>query len=146
MKHWILLTVFATSALVILCGQGCVKEKERFATKVKSVTKPEELQTWATNLIATAKSINDESSVPVKQSDIPQWIGLIYKEEGDPGYVTVEGLESGVGNSNSFVQILYGGGFGHRGLAVGYTTLVLKNHDSCASLAWKPGIYFWECQ
>jgi hypothetical protein len=135
-KRWILSVVIA--AFVAACGSGCTKETEKFQTKIKVTVNPDELQAWATNLIAKTSG---GDSIVVKQADIPKWVGLIYKDEGDPGEVTVERSSQGV-----YVEILYGGGFGHWGLAVGYPTLVLTNHDSCYHDLWKPGIYFWECQ
>ena len=77
-------------------------------------------------------------TVVVKQADFPKWVGLIYKAEDDPGQVTIER-----GREGEFVQILYGGGFGNWGLAVGSPTLVLTNHDNVHNDLWKPGIYFW---
>ena len=136
-KRWIFSAVIAA---VVVFGFGCTKETERFETEIRATVNPDELQAWATNLIATA-SFHAGDSVVVKQSDIPKWVGLVYKDQGDPGEVTVERSSEGL-----YVQILYGGGFGHWGLDIGYPTLVLTNHDSCYSHPWKPGIYFWSCQ
>ena len=126
--------------VAVVCVFGCTKEVEKFETKIKATVNPDELQTWATNVIATA-SFHGSDSFVVKQADIPKWVGLVYKDEGDLGQVTVERSSEG-----EFVQILYGGGFGHWGLAIGSPTLVLTNHDSCYNEIWKPGIYFWRCQ
>ena len=132
--------------LVAGCGKAYVKETEQFAAKVKSLVKPDELQAWATNLIANARSRDGESSVGVKAADIPKWVGMIYKDDGDPGRVSIEGLSNGVGTTNSCVEILFGGGFGHWGIDVGYPSLAATTTGSCYVLPWKPGIFFWSCQ
>jgi hypothetical protein len=139
--RWILSVGLA--AVVAGCGFGCTKETEKFETTIKATVNPDELQAWATNLIATA-NFGSGNSIGVKQADIPKWVGLIYKDQGDPGQVTIERTRNG--DPDVFVQILYGGGFGHWGLAIGYPTMVSTNHDSCYSHYWKPGIYFWGCQ
>jgi hypothetical protein len=47
------------------------------------------------------------------------------------------------GGEGSYVQVAYGGGFGHWGLYVGYPTLVEKSDQNFHIVRWKPGIYFW---
>jgi hypothetical protein len=137
-KRWIFSVVLA--AVVAFCAFGCAKETEKFEKKIKATVNPDELQAWATNVIATAH-FHGGDSVVIKESDIPKWVGSIYKKQGDPGKVTVERS-----TEHSYVQVSYGSGFGHWGLAIGDSTLVLTNHDSCLSHPWKPGIYFWSCQ
>ncbi len=124
--------------VAIVYVSGCTDETAKFEAQVKATVNPDELQAWATNMISKA-SFHGRDSWMVGQSDIPKWVGLIYKDEGDPGEVTVERSSEG-----DFVQILYGGGFGHWGLAVGSPTLVLTtNGESGFQHLWKPGIYFW---
>jgi hypothetical protein len=140
-KHLIFLIVILF--LVVGCDRGVIKEEEKFAAKVKATVNPDELQSWATNLIANANGFGG-NSIRVSQTDVPKWVGLFYKDDGDFGEISIE--RRGVGDTNAFVQILYGGGFGHWGLAIGNPSLVLTNHDSCNNDLWKPGIYFWDCQ
>ena len=133
-KHWILLAAIVT--VVVGCGQGYVKQTEQFAAQVKSVVNPDELQAWATNLIAKT-SVTDGRSVDVKQEDIPNFVRGIYTND-PPEFVEVIGRKEG-----SFVLIAYGGGFGHWGLYVGNPAFKEKSSQNCYVVQWKPGIYFW---
>ncbi len=133
-KHWIFLA--ATVALAVGCGQGYIKQTEQFAAQVKSVVNPDELQAWATNLIAKS-SVTNGGSADVKQEDIPSYVRGIYTND-PPEFVEVITSDAG-----SYVLVAYGGGFGHWGLYVGYPTLVEKSSQNFYVVQWKPGIYFW---
>ncbi len=122
-------------ALVAGCGQGYVKQTEKFAAQVKSVVNPDELQSWATNLIAKTSVTN--ASVEVKREEIPSFVRRIDKDD-PPEFVEVV-----AGDEGPYVLIAYGGGFGHWGLHVGYPSLVEKGDQNTYVVQWKPGIYFW---
>lgn len=114
-------------------------DDSKFETKIKATVNPDELQAWATNLIAEVSTRKGESFV-VKQPDIPKWAGKIYEGQGEgvEGDVSVERSDEG-----TYVRMIYGGGFGHWGLAVGDPKLVLTDTSSWHGRLWKPGIYFW---
>jgi hypothetical protein len=139
MTGWWTFSAIVAAALVVY-STGCTKETDDFEARVKATVNPDELQAWATNVIAKT-SFRGSDSVVVNEADIPKSVGLIYKSDGDLGRVTVERSSAG-----DYVQLWYGGGFGHWGLIIGYPTLVLTNHDSCYCHPWTEGIYFWRCQ
>ena len=128
--YWILLV-----SISALCA-GCGSESEQFAARVKSAINPDKLQSWATNLIAKTQ-LTSGASVAVKRDDIPDFVSRIYTNM-PPEFVDVI-----PGDEGSYVQVAYGGGFGHWGLYVGYPTLVEKGDQNFRVARWKPGIYFW---
>jgi hypothetical protein len=128
-----LMPFVAMLTLVAGCGSGHVRQ---FAAQVKSVVNPDELQSWATNLIAKT-SVTNGSSVDVRQEDIPSFVRGIYKDD-PPEFVEVV-----TGDGGPCVLVAYGGGFGHWGLHVGYPSLVEKSDQNFYVAQWKPGIYFW---
>ena len=134
-KRWICSAGIAV--LVVGCTSGCDREVEKFQTKVKATIDPIELQAWATNLIASA-NFGGGNIIAFKQADIPAWVGSFYQDRGDRGQVTIE--RSRIDDPDIVVQIMYGGGFGHWGLVIGYPTMTSTNHDSCHSYLWKPGV------
>lgn len=128
---------------ILGCGQSYVSKTADFANRVKAVANPDELQAWATNLIAKSSATNGTLTgplIPNKDIDVPKWTGLIYKQEGQPEFVTIK--KNGPGDPDPYVEIVYGDGFGHLGILVGYPTLKCTNDNNFYYLAWKPGIYF----
>jgi hypothetical protein len=123
-------------AVAVGCEPGYVKKTERFATRVKSVVNPDELQAWATNLIAGTTIADRRTPVDIKDADVPKFVRAIY--EDSPPDVEVVG-----GDSDSYVEIWFGSGFGHWGLYVGNPSLVLQTSETHYIVKWKPGIYFW---
>jgi len=59
--------------LVAGCGQGHVKQMEEFYTQVKGVVNPDELQSWATNLIAETTVVNG-STIDGKEENVPKFV------------------------------------------------------------------------
>ncbi len=116
--------------LLFGCKPGYVKITEEFATTVKSTVNPEELQSWATNVLSTTSGDADITNVP-------SFIVSIYKDDR-PEWAVIQH-----NNNGRYVEIVYGSGFGHWGLDVGYTNLNMKSDDRSYVLPWKPGIYFW---
>ena len=127
-----------TLAVVIGCKPGYVRHTEEFATQVKSVVNPDDLQTWATNVIAKTRIVGQVPVVYLKASDVPAFIRAIYKDEDSQPDVEVMG-----GSGDSFVEICYGSGLGHWGLLVGSPTFEQKSIEAFYIVQWKPGIYFW---
>jgi len=132
-----LIFLAAIVAFVVGCEQGQVKQTEQFAAQVKSVVKPDELQAWATNIIAKIQVYGGKGSVDIKDADVLNFVRNIYTN-APPEMVEVVG-----GDSGSYVVICYGSGFGHWGLYVGYPTLRQESNQQFYVVPWKPGIYFW---
>jgi hypothetical protein len=131
--RWILVAVLAM--YVAGCKPGKVRRVEELAARVRSVVKPEELQAWATNLIARTP-FEGRDSVKIKPSDVPQFVHAIYGE--DPEMVFIHHSDTG-----NFIEIWYGGGFGHWGIDVGPPTFQGIENPNFYVVPWKPGIYFW---
>jgi len=68
-----------------------------------------------------ASSLNQFGDV--KQADVPNYVRAIYKD-GPPEEVEIHG-----GDGGPYVQIIYGSGFGHWGLYVGFTNLEMKSDE-----------------
>lgn len=124
-------------AFVAGCGSGYVKRTDKFANRVKGVVNSDELQAWATNLIANTPNVGAKTIVNVKREDIPNYIQAIYGEY--PEGVEVQSSESG-----PCVVICYGSGFGHWGLYVGPPSFHEESDNNFYVVQWKPGIYFWD--
>ena len=123
--------------LIIIVSVGCrqayVKETEIFATRVKNIVNPNELQAWATNLIARTLTNDPGEIVIVKESEIPKSIRAI--DVGTSPQVWI--------NPRDSVQIMYGDGFHHWGLIVGTSGFTGKGYEHLYMLRWEPGIFFW---
>jgi hypothetical protein len=130
----------AWTALVLAVGAGCepgyVKSTTQFAARVKSVVSPEELQAWATNLIAKT-TIPASAPVEVKQADIPNALRGLYEYPPDADIVGLPG------STTAHVEIWYGSGSGHWGLYIGDSTLVMSSSKTHYIVPWKSGVYFW---
>jgi hypothetical protein len=123
---------------VVSCEPGYVKKTQKFADREKSVVNPDELQAWATNLIAKTPTppVHDNNIAYLKEADIPQYIRAIDKEQVLDVYVANwEGSVVG--------EIWFGGGFGHWGLYVSSPGWTQKSSETHYLVEWKPGIYFW---
>jgi hypothetical protein len=112
------------------CKPGYVKRTSEFAATVKSTVNPDELQSWATNILST-------TSGDVDVTNVPNFV-LSMSKDAPP-----EGVQIQHDDSGRYVQIVYGSGFGHWGLYVGFTNLEMKGDERFYVLPWKPGIYFW---
>ena len=118
------------------CELGYVKDTAKFAGRVKSVANPDELQAWATNLIAKTE-ITASTPLAVKQADIPKALRGLYEYPPDADIV------GPVGSTASYVEIWYGSGSGHLGLYIGDSTLAMTSSKTHYIVPWKPGVYFW---
>src|SRR5664279_6577704 len=81
-------------ALAVGFKPGYVKDLEQFATQVKSGVNPDELQSWATNLIS--KTMSDpyrkeiiRNTFEVDRADVPTYVRTIYKDD-PPEWVLVD--------------------------------------------------------
>jgi hypothetical protein len=112
------------------CKPGYVKRTKKFAATVKSTVNPDQLQSWATNVLGTA-------SGDVDVTNVPNFVLSIYKDD-PPEWVQIQHDDSG-----RYIEIGYGSGFGHWGIYAGCTNLEIKGDERFYVLPWKPGIYFW---
>ena len=117
------------------CGQGYVKQTERFAARVKSVVNPDELQAWATNVIAKTPAKNEYTSVSPKATGIPKGLLELFDYEPDV-WVSRDG-------GDAYVVVGYGSGLGHLGLYVGDKSFKAESDQQIYTIPWQPGIYFW---
>jgi hypothetical protein len=134
--RWII--ILLVGAVLAGCGQGYVQRTERFAEQVKRVVNPDELQAWATNLLTKTPVPSLNQFGDVARTNVPNYVLSIYKD--DPP----EEVEIHSGDSGPYVQIIYGSGFGHWGLYVGFTNLDMISDERFYVLPWQPGIYFWD--
>ena len=124
------------AATMVGCGQGYVKQTERFAAQIKSTVNAEELQAWATNLIAKTPLKNGDTSVNPKATGIPKGLLGLSNQEPDV-WVSRNG-----GDVN--IVVGYGNGdLGHLGLYVGNKSFKVESDQQIYVVPWQPGIYFW---
>jgi hypothetical protein len=124
------------AATLVGCGQGYVKQTERFARQIASTVNAEQLQSWATNVIAKTTVQNDDTSVNPKATGIPKGLLGISDQEPDVWVSRTGG--------NVYVVIGYGdGGLGHLGLYVGDKSFKAQSDKQIYVVPWQPGIYFW---
>jgi hypothetical protein len=120
-------------ATVVGCGEGYVKQTNRFAARIRSTVNPDELQVWATNVIATTPAKHGDTSVSPK--GIPK--GLLGLSDYPPAiWVSRDG-------GNVCVVVGYGSGLGHLGLYVGDKSIKAESDQQIYVVPWQPGIYFW---
>ena len=117
------------------CGQSYVEVTERFATQVKSAVNPDELQTWATNLIARTSPKSYDRAINAKAAGIPK--GLLGLSDYPPD-VWVSPSQD-----DSYVTIGYGDRMEHIGLYVGDKSFKAESDKLIYVVPWEPGIYFW---
>ena len=123
------------TVILVGCGQGYVKQTDRFAAQVRSIVSPDELQAWATNVIAKTPPKDGESSFNPKGTGIPK--GLLGLSDYPPDvWVSRSG-------TNVCVTVGYGSGLGHLGLYVGDKSFKTESDQQIYVVPWQPGIYFW---
>ena len=132
-KHLAFLLMLAT--FVTGCGQSYIERTEQFSKRVKSVVNPDELQAWATNVIATMPAKNGDTSVNPKATGIPK--GLLGISD-DPPDVFVS-RDSGGG----YVVVSFGDFLDDIGIYVGDKSFKAESDQQIYVVRWQPGIYFW---
>jgi hypothetical protein len=123
-------------ACLVGCEPGYIRHTEKFAAQVKSVVNPDELQAWATNLIAETPALELHERRYLEQAEIPDYIRAIDKDQ-------IPDVEIVNWGDAVIVQIWFGGGFGHWGLYVASPEWTRKSSETHYIVEWKPGIYFW---
>ena len=145
-------TQWTIAAVIIVLAAGCepdyVKDTNQFAECIKAVVKPEEVQEWATNLIAKYRYSNGITGIIVKEADVPNWVRMVYKDAGGPEQVSIQPGTIDRGNE-PWVDIMYHPEIGRCGIEVGaptFPTAPLPKpplSQGTYRLQWKPGVYFW---
>jgi ABC-type glycerol-3-phosphate transport system substrate-binding protein len=132
-KHLALLLVLAI--LLAGCGQGYVERTEQLSKRVKSVVNPDELQAWATNVIAKTSAKNGDISVNPTATGIPK--GLLGFSDYPPDvFVSRDG-------GGGYVVVSFGDFLDHMGLYVGDKSFKAESDQQIYVVPWQPGIYFW---
>ncbi len=108
----------------------------RFASDVKQVIAPDELQKWA--LIHLKESNSDSAELPL--SEVPKSLRNL-RSNGSK-------IESAFYNiatppKDSYIVLVWGGGFGHWGIDVGAPSFAQPDGNAFY-IKWAPGVYFWE--
>jgi hypothetical protein len=135
-KHLVILALLVV--IVAGYGQGYVERTQQFATQVKRVVNPDELQAWATNLIAKTPSGNRNAGMNPRVAGIPKGFLDFYEDQPTPD------VWVSVGDGGACVVICYGSGFGHWGLYVGDKSSKQESTQQFYVVPWQPGIYFWD--
>jgi hypothetical protein len=107
-----------------------------FANEIKKIIDPHELQQWAVAKLNKAKT--DSYEIPI--DDVPEALRNMHSKGLGP-----EGAFYVIGDlpRDSFIEIIWGGGFGHWGIAVGAPSFEKPNGTN-RYLEWIPGVYFWQ--
>ena len=126
------------TVIVASCGQGYVERTQQFAAQVKRVVNADELQTWATNLIAKTPNGNRDAGMNPEAAGIPKGFLGFYEDQPTPD-VWVSDADAG-----AYVVICYGSGFGHWGLYVGDKSFKQESTQQFYVVPWQAGIYFFD--
>ena len=116
------------------CGQGYVERTEQFSKRVKGVVNPDELQAWATNVIATTPAKRGDTSVNPKATGFPKGLLSLFDYPPDVWVARNDG--------DAYVVICYGSGMGHIGLYVGDKSFRTESDQQIYVVQWQPGVYF----
>jgi hypothetical protein len=108
----------------------------RFAADVKQVITPDELQKWA--LMTLKKSNPDSSELPL--NDVPEPLRNLRSNGSQIEYAF---YTPGTSPGDSYIVLMWGGGFGHWGIDVGAPSFD-QPEDNNFYIKWAPGVYFWE--
>jgi hypothetical protein len=108
----------------------------RFATDVKQVIDPDELQKWA--VITLKKSSSDSSELPL--NEVPEPLRNLRSNGCQIEYAF---YKIGTSPKENYIILMWGGGFGHWGIDVGAPSFEQPD-DSAFYIEWAPGVYFWE--
>jgi hypothetical protein len=135
---WTLPLLFATFVCLVGCKPDYVKDTEEFGARVKTFVNPDELQSWATNIIAKTP-LRGQKDVEIDRSSVPKSVRAIYGDDPEMVYVSSSGTDT-------CVRIWFGGGFaqsGHWGISAGPPSFQEKGNSNFYVIPWKPGLFFW---
>ncbi len=108
--------------------------------KAKTTINPEKLRAWAIGEMAKQKPpTNGYLGKDIPNSEIPDYIQNLYADAPENAAIHYNG-------DQSFVYIMWGGGFFHYGFEVGETNFLLPfnsdNSEYPYDFEWKSGIYY----
>ena len=113
---------------------------QNFAEAVKAAIDPDELQTWATNLIHGIKADKSLGLRDLEVGQVPRQLRELQSNGSPLQYLWVNGPSDQTPETT--LVLVWGGGFGHWGIHVGSPSFRHTN-DTTYQIEWKPGIYFW---
>jgi hypothetical protein len=118
-----------------------VVEADAGFKKAKTTIDREKLRAWALTTIEKYRSTNNEDIITdIPNSEIPNYIQNLYALRPESAFITR------TGDNQSYVAIMWGGGFFHWGLEVGNTNFSLplnsNNPEYPFDFEWIPGIYY----
>lgn len=125
----LIITYIAVFAWPVLWYRHLTRQWE---TQIKSQQNPEELQAWATNLLALYKDETSRGDFFGVTNRPPP--GIPISKYGPCVYLSKRA------DRQEYVQLGWGGGFLNLwGMKIGDTNLVFPDEE-----IWKPGIYFFQ--
>ena len=109
----------------------------RFASAVKQVIDPSELQKWA--VITLSKANSDSSELPLQEVPEP-----LRNLRSDGCQIEYAFYAIATSPKDSYIVLMWGGGFGHWGIDVGDPSFDEPEDNNAFYIKWAPGVYFWE--
>jgi len=108
------------------------RRSHRFFTKVEQSINPEELRSWAAELV------NKQAfGTKPKVSELPS---NLLKLSAQPPSVSI--CSTNARSDQPYLMLIYGGGFYHWGIDIGPTNFVRANDPAFTTIKWASGIYF----
>jgi hypothetical protein len=117
---------------IALSPPAYVSKTHDFRNELQRAVSPSELRTWALTEISRADGRR------VELSKVPQFLGSL--RDGPPRYLTVETAGP---SGESYVFVVWGGGFARWGIKAGSTTFQAKDDAQNYHLEWEPGLCVW---
>jgi hypothetical protein len=112
--------------LFVGCEAPFTKQMREFQNSVKQKVIPSDLEQWATNCVANGAVTVDGASEGIRK----------LLRESEYVYISEDGKPP-----ERVVNLMYGGGFGHWGIAVGSPTYRCRFGN--VQTHWTNGIWFW---
>ena len=136
-------TGYIISIGILICISGCVYSSckpvwqfDHLEQHAQRVITGDELQTWATNLLARYPFETNFSTMELSANFPPQLRSYAPKLHPDVFIHVYDDT-----NQPSYVQVVWGSGFlGHAGFYIGSTKFVMSGERIHA---WQPGVYFY---
>jgi hypothetical protein len=129
--RWLCLLIYMVVAYFILNSRFLTFEKG-FLETVERRVDPDLLQKWAIERLALHQATN--ATVQIPSTELPSFVVRI-RPSGAPAALISE-LDG-----HRFVELVWGGGFGHWGLIIGPPNFEVPEQKGYTILKWKPGIY-----
>jgi hypothetical protein len=136
-----LATLGLLAALVCYLGFRTPPMERRMmlvAERARSRVDPHRLQSWAVSVLSQKPL---PSTSQVEHMEIPQELHRLYESEWQYGPFVIFS-EKDENNSDDYLEIHWGGGFGHWGFLVGPPSFRTQD-PFYAVIEWIPGVYFF---